>query len=187
MGQPPQSIVDWHHPPRIITFALGYPLVNGLIVRSRDTTTETPAQCIMELPAWGKDGCYLAPPRCCGAHTQVEPIPHPHLCPCWQLTVPMQCEHPPASAKWTGHHHQWRAAAGLGEAGKGRLDEVRHQGAESWQLRTKPREVGRRWSPGSKSSDTPSIVPAYIIYTNLNLNTNTNSQMKQLRILRQGL
>lgn len=147
MAQPPQYTADWHHPPRIATFALDDALINGLVVRSREATTETPAQCIMELPAWRKYGCYLALLRCYGAHTEFQPTPLPHPGPCWQLTVTMQCEHPLASAMWAGHHPQWRAAAGLGQAGKGRLGEGRLQGTESRQLRTKLREGGRWCEP----------------------------------------
>lgn len=189
MGQPPQSTVDWDHPPRIVTFALGYPLANGLIMRSREITTETPAQCIMERPAWGKDGCHLAPLDAVGHTPNSNPFhTHTHTyvpagnsqCQCNVNILPPQ----PSELVITPSGGQQQAWGRQGREGWVRWG-TKGQRASSWELNLE------RWggdvSLGSKSSDTPSIVPSYIIYTNLNLNTNTNSKMKQLRISRQGL
>lgn len=143
IGQPPQSTADWHHPQRIATFALDDALVNGLAVRSREATTEMPAHWIMELPAWGKDGCYPSPLRFYGVHTQLEPTTHTHPGPChsqWQYNV---------SILPSGHQPTVKGSSRLG-AGR--------EGEARWgKVKLIPKRWGGDVSPGSKNS----IVPSY--------------------------
>lgn len=145
MGQPPQATVEEHPPQGLATFALDA-LVPGLVVRSRVVPTETPAQCAMMLPAWGRDDHYLTPLKCHGAHTHLKPSPPPTQA----LSGGSKGQHhvsTPISTMWPGHHLPVEGGSNIGASRQGDARWGRAPGDWEWVLKIHPVRVGRWCDP----------------------------------------
>lgn len=130
-------IHSWRYPPQGFTIFALDAVVPGLVVRFRETPT--PAQHIMELPAWGRNGGYLTLLRYHGAYTQLRPSPPLYLGPLWGLRMTMQCQHPSISTMRPSHYPSAEGGSSLGASKRRETRWGRTQGAGSMPVRRHPR------------------------------------------------